>query len=150
MKNTHVLENTTIRKFEKQFTISSLLKKKFIWPDETNQNHTVDLTEQSAILQIWLIRLFRNLTGDSTSIDKSSLEDPIADKICGKIFPVNSFVFRPSIAVIFFLSNPFVLTWFKYYYPDLKMLFMTEHSFYLSKWQKFYLVVKFISLLKIK
>lgn len=55
---------SSIKKFEKQFTISSLLKKKFIWPHETNQDHRGDLREQSAMCQIWLMCPFRNLTGD--------------------------------------------------------------------------------------
>lgn len=97
-------EKSSIKKFEKQFTISSLLKRKFIWLDETDQDHRGDLMEQSAMCQIWLMCPFRNLTGDliPTSTEKSSPEDSLADTSCGKIFPVNCFLFCPWTEVIFF------------------------------------------------
>ena len=90
----YLFEKPSIRKFEKQFTISSLLKKKFIWPDKTNQDHSGDLMDQSAMCQNWLMCPFRNLRGDliPTSTDKSSPEDPIANTSCEKKKKIQSTV----------------------------------------------------------
>lgn len=98
----------------KLFTISSLLKKNFIWPDETNQDHSGDLMEQSATCQIWLMCPFGNMTGDliPTSTDKSSAEDVIANTSCGKIFCQLLFIL-PLNWGDFLLFNPFASTSFE-------------------------------------
>lgn len=105
----------------KLFTISSLLKKNFIWPDETNQDHSGDLMEQSAMCQIWLMCPFGNMTGDliPTSTDKSSPEDVIANTSCGKIFLSTAFYFALELRW-FFVVQPlcFNFIWIVLSWPE--------------------------------
>lgn len=118
-----------------------LPQKNLVWPDETNQDHSSDLMEQSAMCQIWLMCPFRNLGGDliPTSTDKSSPEDPIANTSCGKIFLVNIFFYFALELRWYFFVQPLhfdlvwiVLSWPKDVIYDRTLLLLFKMSNILS------------------